>query len=233
MAAVISAALILLTVFGMSFIFGSIQGSTTLLLPYDQIDAYNTLTEKTDQILAPYATLLAAVTVLDFLAIGVILASAATFRRSIHKVVVFVAPFITTADILLEGYYRSLTQQALTQLSSIMDTNTLNVALQVQEKFNAAYGFWGSPEYYSSVSVLSWATVVLLIVAAFTMKSITLSEPVVGETKSIPEVVPSEKPPTPKERSRIPPGLKFCRYCGAKILRESMFCEECGSKLVG
>jgi len=26
-------------------------------------------------------------------------------------------------------------------------------------------------------------------------------------------------------------GTKFCRECGAKILRDSMYCEECGARL--
>jgi hypothetical protein len=36
------------------------------------------------------------------------------------------------------------------------------------------------------------------------------------------------EPPTAKESGPIPSGTKSCRYCGAEILRESMFCEECG-----
>jgi hypothetical protein len=231
-AAIISSTLILLTVAGMGFIFGAVRASTTLLLPYDQIDAYNTLTQTTDQLMTANGGywLLAVVYLIDFLVICVVIASAATLRSSRHKIIVFVAPFVATADILLEDYYTSFIQHLLTQLQQIMGTNILNTALQVQQKFNTAYGFWGSPEYYATVAVLSWATVGLLIVAAFTMKSVTVSESTVGKAESAPEFVPSEKPPTTEQG---PSRRKFCRYCGAKIVRNSKFCEECGCQLIG
>jgi hypothetical protein len=40
------------------------------------------------------------------------------------------------------------------------------------------------------------------------------------------------KPPAPLPAPKAPSAsLKFCRYCGAKIARDSKFCEECGAKL--
>ncbi len=59
----------------MGIISGAIQGSTTLLLPYDQIDAYNALAQKTDQLLAPYESLKNTVVILDIAALAVVIAS--------------------------------------------------------------------------------------------------------------------------------------------------------------
>jgi hypothetical protein len=236
-AAVISGTLILLTLFGMGIILGAVQWSTTLFLPNDQITAYNMLAQRIDLLLAPYENLKNFVIMLDYAAVAVVIASAATLkRRTLHELPVLLAPFIVTADILLEGRYESLTQQALTQLPSWMDYGTLLDALQIQQRFNAAYGFWGSPEYHTLANILSWVTVGFLTVAAFTMKSVTASKTKVRKTESIPEIVPIEKAPTTKEQAptpQKPSGTKFCRYCGAKIVKGSKFCEECGKSLVG
>ncbi len=138
------------------------------------------------------------------------------------------APFVVTADILSEGWYRSLTQQALTQLSSVMDTGTLNTALQVQQKFNAAYGFWGSPEYDTLGVILSWIGVGFLIAAVLTMKIVTVSETTVKQEDAIPIIGPVK---ITNDQAPVAPPLKYCRYCGAKIPRQSKFCEECGATL--
>lgn len=218
----------------MALIAGAVLASTTLLLLPDQITAYNMLAQRTDLLLAPYESLKNIVIIFDFAAVVVVIASAATLKsyskRTFHTAFVVLAPIIASGDILLEGLYSSLTQQALTQLPSTMDMGTLIPALQVQKQFNAAYGFWGSPEYNTITNILSWATVGLLIVAALTMKSTTVRETNVEKTESVPEFVPIQKHPT-KEEGPMPSGTKFCRYCGAKILRDSKFCEECGSEL--
>jgi len=40
-----------------------------------------------------------------------------------------------------------------------------------------------------------------------------------------------EQAPIMTERSTVIPSMKFCRFCGAKIPRDSKFCEECGAKV--
>jgi hypothetical protein len=53
-----------------------------------------------------------------------------------------------------------------------------------------------------------------------------LSQPI-GAKK---EATHPSQPEEPPKREAMP--TKFCRKCGAKILRDSIFCEECGAKLI-
>jgi ribosomal protein L40E len=53
---------------------------------------------------------------------------------------------------------------------------------------------------------------------------------VIASTKSVP-AQPSLQPAAAAEPPAELAMSKFCRYCGAKIPRDSKFCEECGKKL--
>lgn len=46
------------------------------------------------------------------------------------------------------------------------------------------------------------------------------------------QTTPSTTPTVSQQASAISPSTKFCRKCGAKIPRDSVFCEECGSELI-
>jgi len=41
-----------------------------------------------------------------------------------------------------------------------------------------------------------------------------------------------QQKPIVNERPTVIPSMNFCRFCGAKIRRDSKFCEECGTRLI-
>jgi hypothetical protein len=56
---------------------------------------------------------------------------------------------------------------------------------------------------------------------------------VIAAAPKAPEAPQPEVPPTIKvEAPMMIPSMKFCRFCGAKILRDSIYCEECGTRLL-
>jgi hypothetical protein len=225
---------------GVSFVAGYVKGSTRVYLPSGQISAYNAVMSKTAELTAPYQYLswMAGFEELAVLILGI--AAIATLHsikgRATHLgfivgvIVLFCVHYVTYT------YYLQLTQQALSQLPSIFYTDTLTTAQSVEEALYSECGFWCTSAVDWLVIVFSLVSVGLFIAASLTSRVVSVWQPAVVAAAPVaapaPAWVPEEPrlaPATVTPQPAIP--TKFCRFCGAKIPRDSKFCEECGAKI--
>jgi hypothetical protein len=165
-------------------------------------------------------------------------------KASLHKVGALGAAAALLVSLGLKGYYGVMTDQALRGLHDLVCseygsrcTGILDTATQIQQRFNAAYGFWGSASYEWASLVLVTASAALLVGAALTTKVVSTWQPSSFDVSFPPP--PTLEPARPViETASVAPTIastkptKFCRFCGARIVRDSMFCEECGKRLV-
>jgi len=232
-------ALVLVAVtFGLAFITGAVQGSTKLLLPIGEQLAYQTVTEKISELMRPYERWKPVLIIIDLAALVLVIATALTLRsfarKEDHTAITISASIFWFVDISISAYYAMITDEALRRLPSLVDSGVLEIAMRVQREFDAANGFWGSPLEQAIRGLLSLVGVAVIIGAAFTSTSIRVWQP---ET-ALPAVQPQKQPTSSTAVTQTGtnqlevPRMRFCRYCGVKIPRESKFCEECGKKLV-
>jgi hypothetical protein len=229
-----SGLIILLAVFGISFMSGVVQSGTRLNLYDYEIKAYTTVAEKASQLTAPYQYLVTTNIAVDLLALIFVIISVVSLHsisnKHLHLYTVILAPIFLIIDMGLNGYYNMVTQDALAKLPTLIDSGTWHIASEVDQKFATANGFWGSPTQHGIVTILSFLAVAILVIAIFTTKVSSEwlpPKPVV----STPIAVPLQPAPAPVLGDTQRRATKFCRYCGAKILRDSKFCEECGKRL--
>jgi len=228
--------ILLLLAEAVSFVQGYVKGSTTLYLSNAVIEQYETVTSKIAQLTTPYEYL-------NWLALGmelITLILAILAVGSLHSIkdknthgaaiVGTVATFII--GMITQWYYISATDVALTRLPSMVDSDVLTTARQVQEEFQRRYGFWGTPAPDAVNILCSLAGLGLFMAALITTEHFTVWQPTPTDLFRPPAPAPEERPviEPPAVVSAMP--TKFCRFCGATIIRDSMFCEECGRKLV-
>jgi hypothetical protein len=227
---------LVLVAFGLSFWSGVVIGGTTLYLDYSTIQAYTLVGQKTSELTAPYEYLNNLAMSLELFSLVFMLVSAATvhsLRKSLHFAAVVLGPVVMIADMVAKAHYNSLTDQALARLPSLVDSYSLRLAYAAQNRFDAAYGFWAAPAQTLN-GLLSLIGLVFLIVAIFTFKVASTwipSEAQVPQPAVEPEPAHTTIPGKIETRQVASIELKFCRYCGARILRTSKFCEECGKRL--
>jgi hypothetical protein len=220
---------------GASFVAGYVKGSTTVYLPHYQISAYDAVMSKTAELTAPYEYLRWVVGFEELAALILGIAAVATLHsikdRTTHLsaivgvIVLFCVHFATLT------YYDSATQQALSQLPSLVNADTLNTAQEVEEALYRACGFWCTPASDVFNIVFSLAYVGLFVAASLTARVMTVWLPAQIPSIEVPSPRTTEIPePSIKQVPAMAP-TKFCRFCGAKIPRVSKFCEECGKPL--
>lgn len=233
----------------LAFLGGAVKGGTLLYdLSYDEVQAYTLVSNRIAEALGPYQYLLNLATAYDFIAIGSVITAALTMRSrktTLHRAALLVAVITILIEVTAALYYAALVPQITSQVASqigagivngVNGASIVNTAASVQGKLHDAYGFWDSSLYYAGSNLLTFVSLALFGGAALTSKTRET-----WETESFPTIPPQAVAPletpiskTPQEQTSVKPiakSTKFCRYCGAKILRESKFCEECGMKL--
>jgi len=245
----IAGLLLVLAAEGLSFLVGLVKGSTLLYLQSYEIQAYESVARTIEQLTASYQFLNYVVTMLELLVLGLVISSAATLhsvsRRQLHRIAVVGAPLLLVAHFIAAYQYGSLTEKALSELPKMVPYEQLRIASEVQQRFESTYGFWGGPAY-TLINIFTWISVAALLGAVFTLRVPVIWQPLQQVPASLPTAVqdklggetPIAHPPvaiSPVEPSpstpTVVPATKFCRQCGAKILRDSNYCEECGTRL--
>lgn len=235
---------------GMAFISGFVKGSTLLYLDYDTISAYEAVARTVGELTAPFENLTNVATVLDIALIAAVVIIGATLhsfsKMSLHRAGALIAPVLLAGEMTTSYYHSSLVDEALLKLPSKVSPYTLQIAAQAQTKFDVAYGFWGAPADLAR-GALTVAALGALVICAFTYGRIdsvwkregpimtpqeTVRPAFAPETETQPSIIITP-PPTSITHSQneLEKPTKYCRYCGARILRDSKFCEECGKNL--
>jgi hypothetical protein len=214
-----------------AFVGGAIKGSTELNFDYSTIASYKAATDQINQLIAVYQPInyisyvFEVGTLLFAVVAGITLHSSS--KKKLHRGVLILAFVFGLLTLATRYYYNSLTAEALAALPTVLDQGTLSAYAAVEQQFQAAYGFWGAPAD-SLVGIM-----LILSVASLGAASATTRPRVVwtrDESNQQASVVETAREATaPDTISK----RKYCRYCGAGILKASKFCEECGKSLAG
>ena len=224
---------------GAGSLAGYVKGSTTVYLSYYRISAYDAVMSKAAELTAPYEYLRWVVGFEELATLIIVIAAVATLhsikdRRThlgaiVGVIVLFCIHFVTLT------YYDNVTQQALSQLPGLVNADTLETAHEVEEALYRECGFWCTPASDVFNIVFSLAYVGLFVAASVTARVVTVWQPAVVAAIPVPAPAPARVPEPPPVAAPTTPtsaiSTKFCRFCGAKIVRESKYCEECGAKL--
>ncbi len=215
--------------------------------------AYTIATDKIKQ-MVPYSASIVAVALVfsgcTFL--FVVVAAMTLHSRSkvnLHCNALILAFVCALLTVVTKTYYHSLVVQAVANLPNAVSPSTNSDYVQVAEQMESAYGFWGTPTTLL-VGIISVLCIASLGAAAVTSKPLptstreepTLSireEPILS-THEAPILATHETPIPYNEPNQAPTTRdttvdkmkKYCRFCGAQILRDSVFCEECGKKII-
>jgi len=221
---------------GFAFVAGYVQGSTTVYLPYHQISAYDAFMSKIAELTAPYEYLNWLVVIEELATLVLAIAAVATLHSikesETHFVAIVVVIVLFFAQFATISIYDNRTQQALSQLPSLVSAETLETARTVEEALYRECGFWCTPASNVFNVVFSLAYVGLFVAASLTARPVTVWQPAVVAAIPVPAPAPARVPEPPQVATGETIPTKFCRYCGAKILRDSKYCEECGARLV-
>jgi hypothetical protein len=219
-----------------SFVQGWVKGSTTLYLSNAVIEEYETVMRKMAELTAPYEYLSWLAIVLELITLILAVLAVASLHSIKDKnthgaaIVGTVATFII--GMITKRFYISATDAALTRLPSVVDADLLATARQVQEDFQRRYGFWGTPAPDAVNILCSLAGLGLFMGALITTQHFTFWQPSSADVSRPSPPAPEPARPVAEQPIAEPTfPTKFCRYCGARIFRDSKFCEECGGRL--
>ncbi len=226
-----------------SFVQGWVKGSTTLYLPNAMIEEYEAVMSKMAELTAPYEYLSWLAIALELITLILAVVAVASLHsikdKNTHDAAIVgtVATFII--GMITKQYYISATDAVLTRLPSLVDADVLATAREVQENLQRRYGFWGTPAPDTVNMLCSLASLGLFMAALLTTQHYSVWQPtpalaVAPTTPPIQEpVIPTVETSAAVAPTTVMPAMptKFCRFCGAKIVRNSKFCEECGAKL--
>jgi hypothetical protein len=221
----------------LAFIAGFVEASTTLMLTNMQISDYEAVNAKISELIGQYAYLNNLVILLELIIIALAIASVATLhslKTKVHRWLLGGTVVLFFVYVAFTYYYVYLTDEAMAKLPFLISSSTLQNAISVQQQFNAAYGFWESPLYYAVRIVLIVVVAATFLGAVLTCKTATTWTPTAlaqKEASATTSEIELEQSDVEAESPAMLP-TKFCRYCGAKIPRQSRFCEECGKNLV-
>jgi hypothetical protein len=232
---------ILLLTEGLSFLAAYVRASVRLYLASGQIDAYQYVSGRMAEATAPYAYLNTLAMGLEVLLVFLLIAAAATLHsgemRDLHRVTVYGAVVVFLSRWTASTLYVGRTTQAVAALN--IDPDTLRTANDVQSQFAAQAGFWQSQTFNLLTIALSLLFLALAVFAAWELHAmkvvsvwpsvqpgVATMEPTAVVPLAVAPAPPALEPPAPQSAS-----TKFCRFCGAKILRDSGYCEECGKRL--
>jgi hypothetical protein len=198
---------------GISFISGYVKG-TVMLYPssYHILLLSHTLAQLTEPF--DYIQYLAYIPeLIGIICVIIALTTLHSTKTKLHLWSLISGFFMFLLDMGLTIYYTSLVDAATQNLHSLVNADVFSDALQIQQQFEPAYGFWDSSAHYG-LRVILIMTMLCFAVACFIRKPNLLHA--------------SQAPPTPSLSEET--NHKFCRCCGAKIPKDSTFCEECGTK---
>jgi hypothetical protein len=219
----------------LALIEGVVKGSTLLQLTYSEINAYQQFEAVVRGLTGPYEYLVYLAMVVEIAAVPFAIAAIVTLssRRTIlHTTAVVEGLALVVMDVVASSYHKYLISQAMTKLPQLMSSAQLSKALGVQQRFDAAYGFWGSPAHYAILTILFMTAAAMFVGAVVTTGNARIWRPIAPAPIEIPETSSRTVIQENEERPRTATSpTKFCRYCGAKIPRQSKFCEECGKAL--
>jgi hypothetical protein len=238
--AAVKSSLALILVFeGLGLTSGAVKDSIRLNLAPYAISAYEYVMKQIAEAIAPYHWMYDLGAGMELLTILLLIMGAATLhsttKQRLHRVTVYGAVLALLARWAASALYYIKTTQVLSVLN--IDPDLLRTANDVQSSFAAEAGFWGSSAFNILSSLLLLIVSVLLAFAAWQLYSNRVvsvwpsMQPTVGTVEPVAPVA------MPASAQMMAPSVeakaetKFCRYCGAKILRDSKFCEECGGKL--
>lgn len=239
--AVLSSLFLILLAEGLSFVSGAVNGSIKLYLAPDQIYAYTEVNRRIAEAMAPFQGVYYLGMGIELLTVLLLIMGAATLHSTttqvLHRVTVYgavVAFLVSRAALTL--YYVKRTQ-VISALG--IDPDLLRTANHVQSRFAAEAGFFGSSAFYILSILLPLILLFLLAFAAwelYTKKIVSVWQPTSMDVSLPPPPAPEPARPVIETGSVVPTiastkPTKFCRFCGAKIVRDSKFCEECGMNL--
>jgi hypothetical protein len=228
-----------LVVEAVSFAKGWVIGSTTLPFSSYDIEAYKRVTSTIAQLTAPYQNLNVAATGAELLLIAFAFVALFTLHlekwQGAHFVSIGAVIGLFFVRWIFATTYIHLTDIAIARLPEMVDAGTLARVAWIDHAFQVAYGFWGTPGPDFVIVILSLTGLVFFIGAMWKRNVVTAWTPRAVTAA----VIPPPPPTTPVQDIPSPlsvgspmiPPTKFCRYCGAKIPRDSKFCEDCGAKL--
>lgn len=166
---------------GMSFIEGWVKGSTTVYLSSAVIGQYESVTSSIAELIAPYGYLNWLADGLELITLVLAISAVALLRsikdRNTHGAAIVGAIATFTIGMITKLCYISATNAALTRLPTLVDAQTLDTARQVEEQFQAAYGFWGTPGPNACNMIFSLAGLALFAGALITYGQFTVWQP--------------------------------------------------------
>lgn len=220
-----------------AFVKGWVVASTKLMFWPNEIDAYNRVTFASSLLTAPYKGLNVAVTVLEAAMFALALVALLTLHSQklaeAHWISIMAVIGFFFAHWFVQTCYYYLTDAAIARLPEFVDASTLATASGMDKAFQAAYGFWGTAGPEILIMIFSFACVAFFIYAFWKRDVIAMWTPGAVTTVMEPPTptIPPQPPTSPTAGATTIPRTKFCRFCGARIVRDSMFCEECGKRL--
>jgi len=228
--------ILLLLAEAVSFVQGWVKGSTTLYLSNAVIEEYETVMSKMAELTAPYEYLSWLAVALELITLILAVLAVASLHSIKDKnthggaIVGTAATFIIA--MITKLFYISATDAALTRLPSVVDADLLATARQVQEDFQRRYGFWGTPAPDAVNILCSLAGLGLFMAALITTQHFTVWQPTPADlSRPPPPGLELTRPVIEEVTAKPTMATKYCRFCGARIVRDSVFCEECGKKL--
>jgi len=217
---------------GVAFVQGAVIGSTTILLPYDEIQRYNIVTSKTAELTGPYSfvNVVAIAQELILLLFGIVavamLHSAKERRTHIGAIAGVLGLFIT--GFVTKTYYVMASDAALARLPSMVSAETLETARRIDEEFRREYGFWGTAAPDVLNIVLSLAGVGLFVAALITSQHYTVWRPTqTAQAIALPHPEPPIVEATAMQRSDRE---NFCESCGSRMPAQTASCPICGHR---
>jgi|GEM_PF-3976929 len=214
---------------GISFIQGSVKGLTTLYLESWEIKRYQVVAEKIAELTAPYEHLkfvaLATELIVLLFVIVAVLTLHSIENRGTHTLLLAGGVTLLIIGIIMRGYYVSATDAALTRLPSLVDGFVLKTALEVEQRFLRAYGFWGSPAPGAINAIFSIAGLVFLVAALITSRHFR-----VWQGAPTPEVTALGQPEIPPATTEILRERRFCESCGSQMPVLAAICPTCGHR---
>lgn len=220
-----------------SGIEGWVKGSTLLYFSTGDIAAYDRVNSAIARLTAPYQGLNNATMATELLIIGFAFVALSTLHsqhwREIHLMSAVTVIGLFFVHWAMATFYTYLTNAAIARLPEFVDTATLSTAARIEKAFQASYGFWGTAGPDAAITILSLAGLALFIGVVWKRDVVATWTPGIVTTVMEPPapMTPPQPPKSPTLAATTIPPTKFCRFCGAKIPRDSKFCEECGKGL--
>jgi len=214
---------------GISFMQGAVKGSTTLYLQNWEIQRYEIVVRKMAELTAPYEYLNWLVIAIELITLLLAVVAVATLHsiknRSMHMVAIAGATALFVGGMIMRSCYISATDAALRRLPSLVDGYVLQTALEIEERFQHAYGFWGSPAPDAINTIFSLAGLVFFIAALITGRHFRA-----WQAAPPPEVTTLGQPEIPQATTETLRERGYCESCGSQMPVLAAVCPTCGHR---